>query len=116
MIRIILIDDQKIIREGLKVVLKEETDIEIIATADNGKDAVKLVDELRPDVALIDMEMPGINGSIATRFITKHFSETKVLILSSHDSEEYVTKAFRAGAKGYLLKNTPATELGHAIR
>jgi DNA-binding NarL/FixJ family response regulator len=116
MIRIILVDDQKLIRECLKVLLEQEPDLEVIGTAGNGKDGIKLAQELRPDVALIDIEMPGIDGLSTTQIISQQLNDIKIIILSSHEDKRYISKALRAGAKGYLLKSTPATELGNSIR
>jgi hemolysin D len=116
MIRILLVDDQKLIRECLKVLLEQEPDLDVIAIAGNGKDAIKLARELKPDVALIDIEMPDLDGLSTTQLICQEFNDIKILILSSHDDERYVSQALRVGAKGYLLKSTPATELGNSIR
>ncbi len=115
-IRILIVDDQKMIREGLKALIKTETDIEIVGVAENGEHAVKQVQSLEPDVVLMDMEMPGMNGMEATKIICQKFSDVKVLVLSTFDTEEYVARSLSSGAMGYLLKGTPAKELTDAIR
>lgn len=115
-IRVLIVDDQKMIREGLKALIKAEHDIEIVGVAENGEDAVKQVESLAPDVVLMDMEMPGMNGMEATKVICQNFSEVKVLVLSTFDTQEYVARSLSSGAMGYLLKGTPAKELTDAIR
>ncbi len=115
-IRILIVDDQKMIREGLKALIKTEADIEIVGVAENGEHAVKQVESLEPDVVLMDMEMPGMNGMEATKIICQKFSDVKVLVLSTFDTEEYVARSLSSGAMGYLLKGTPAKELTDAIR
>ncbi|MEM6448561.1 MAG: response regulator transcription factor, partial [Cyanobacteria bacterium P01_D01_bin.123] len=116
MIRVLLVDDQKIIRQGLQVLLEPEADIDIIGTADNGLSAIQQVEELKPEVVLLDIVMPEIDGIAATRVIRNRFPEVKILVLSGHDDPEQLAAAMQAGAQGYLLKNTPAAELAAAIR
>ena len=115
-IRILVVDDQKMIREGLKALIKTEMDLEVIDTADNGEDAIKKVETLQPDIVLMDMEMPGMDGMSATRAICQKFKNVRVLVLSTYDRQEYVSRSLGAGAMGYLLKGTPAKELTDAIR
>lgn len=115
-IRVLIVDDQKMIREGLKALIKTESDIEIIGVAENGEHAVDRVESLRPDVVLMDMEMPGMNGMEATKIICQQYPEVKVLVLSTFDNQEYVARSLNSGAMGYLLKGTPAQELTDAIR
>ena len=115
-IRILLVDDQNSIRQNLHVSLEAESGLEIIGEAVNGEAAIAQTKTLHPDVALIDVEMPVMNGLKATEIIKKRFANTKVIVLSSHDDNEYINKALKAGAKGYLLKNTPPTEIIHAIQ
>ena len=115
-IRVLIVDDQKMIREGLKALVKVEDDIEIVGVAENGENAVKQVESLNPDVVLMDMEMPGMDGMEATKAICQKFSQVKVLVLSTYDTQEYVSRSLSAGAMGYLLKGTPAQELTDAIR
>ena len=115
-IRILVVDDQKMIREGLKALIKTETDLEVVDTAENGEDAIKKVEVLQPDIVLMDMEMPGMGGMNATRAICQKFKDVRVLVLSTYDRQEYVSHSLGAGAMGYLLKGTPAKELTDAIR
>ncbi len=116
MIRILLVDDQKMVRESLRFSLESETDIEIVGTANNGIAAIEQVELLEPDIVIMNMEMPGLDGASATRQITSRFAETKVLIHTSYDSDEYITKSLAMGAKGYLLKNIETEDLAGAIR
>ena len=116
MIRILLVDDQKSIRERLKSLLETEADFDIVGMVDNGYDAIEQVKLLRPDVVLMDMEMPDIDGVLATKIIAHSSIETKVLVLTSYDSHDYVAKSIYAGAKGYILKGAPADEIREAIR
>ncbi len=116
MIRILVIDDQTTIREGLKAILESEPDLVVVGTARDGKSGIEQVALLQPDVVLIDMEMPGMDGVKTTEIICQNYIGAKIIILSCYDSDEYVSKSLRAGAMGYLLKNTPAVELKEAIR
>jgi len=115
-VRVLIVDDQKMIREGLKALVKTEEDIAIIGVAENGEHAIKQVESLQPDVVLMDMEMPGMNGMEATQVICTRFPDVKVLVLSTFDTQEYVSRSLSSGAMGYLLKGTPAKELTDAIR
>ncbi|MEM7592458.1 MAG: response regulator [Cyanobacteria bacterium P01_A01_bin.83] len=115
-IRVLIVDDQKMIREGLKALIKTENDLEVIGVAENGEHAFKQVESLGADVVLMDMEMPGMNGMDATKLICQQFPEVKVLVLSTFDTQEYVSRSLNSGAMGYLLKGTPAQELTDAIR
>lgn len=116
MIRILVVDDQKMVREAVKLSLEPEIDLEVVGTASNGIAAIEQVKKLQPDIVLMNMEMPGLDGASATKEITNQFINTKVLILTSYDTEEYITKSLAMGAKGYLLKNTAAQDLTEAIR
>jgi hemolysin D len=116
MIRILLVDDQKSIRERLKSLLETEADFDIVGMVDNGYDAIEQVKLLLPDVVLMDMEMPDIDGVLATKIIAHSSPKTKVLVVTSYDSHDYVAKSIQAGAKGYILKGAPADEIREAIR
>ena len=116
MINILLVDDQKMVRETLKIALKPEQDLEIVGTANNGIAAIEQVKQLQPDVVVMNMEMPGLDGAGATEQIAKDFPQTKVLILTSYDSDEYITKCLAVGAKGYLLKDSGTKDIAGAIR
>ncbi|MDJ0682415.1 MAG: response regulator transcription factor, partial [Xenococcaceae cyanobacterium MO_167.B52] len=115
-IRILVVDDQKMIREGLKALIKIEPNLEVVGTSENGEDAIKKVESLNPDVVLMDMEMPGMDGVTATKAICQKFPNVKVLVLSTFDTEDYVSHSLSSGAMGYLLKGTPAKELTTAIQ
>jgi DNA-binding NarL/FixJ family response regulator/uncharacterized protein involved in exopolysaccharide biosynthesis len=116
MIRVLLVDDQKTVREALRVMLDAATDLEVVGTAGDGHTAIEQVGLLKPEVVLIDLEMPGLDGVSATQLITQQFPAVKVLVLSMHDDETFIAKSMQAGAMGYLMKNTPPQELRAAIR
>jgi two-component system response regulator NreC len=116
MIRVLLADDHTIVREGVRLCLEAMGDIEVVAEAEDGQMAVLLANQLRPDVAVIDLTMPRLNGVEAIRQIRRDLPDTEVVVLSVHDSEPYVMQALRAGAAGYVLKRNAATELAAAIR
>lgn len=116
MIRILLVDDQKLLRQGLKALLELDPDIQVVGSANDGKSAIEQVEVLKPDVVLIDIQMPGMDGVTATKIISDRFKDIKVIILSGYDDEEYLADGLRSGAKGYLLKDTPAEELVNVIR
>lgn len=115
MIAILIVDDQKTVQEVLSSYIEGEPGLEIVGLANDGQMALELVEAHRPDIVLMDIEMPAIDGLTATRIISERFVETKVLILSVHDDDIYLNSALQVGAKGYLLKNTPAKELVNAI-
>jgi len=115
-IRILLADDHHILRDGLKLLLDRQEGFEVVGEAGDGREAVRLAQELRPDVAIIDIAMPGLNGIEATRVIKDTCEDTAVVILSMHHDESYVLRALRAGARGYLLKDSLKTDLLAAIR
>jgi DNA-binding NarL/FixJ family response regulator len=115
MIKVLIVDDQKTVQELLKSYLEQAPDLEIVGIASNGQIAIEQVEASRPDVILMDIEMPVIDGLTATKIIAEQFVETKILILSVHDTDTYLNKALQVGAKGYLLKNTPPEELIKAI-
>ena len=116
MIRILIADDANLIRQALNIYFQLESDLEIVGTAENGKIALKLTEELNPDIVLMDMEMPEMDGLNATNIICQRFPRTKVLIITSHDSQDYINKALKAGAKGYFIKSKPTEELLEAIK
>jgi len=115
-IRILLADDHAILRRGLRALLEREPDMEVVGESSDGRDTLKSVEELRPDVVVLDITMPNLNGIEAARQILAKGSETAVLILSMHSDEGYVLRALRAGARGYLLKDAVEGELIQAIR
>ena len=116
MISIILVDDHVIMRDGLRHLLYEESDIEVIGEADNGRKAVKLALEKKPDIVIMDIAMQDMNGIEATRQIKSNNPEIKVIALSMHSERQIVVGVFRAGASGYLLKESSSLELVDAIR
>ncbi|BAU44998.1 response regulator [Leptolyngbya sp. O-77] len=116
MIRIVLADDQHLIRQGMKALLELEADLQIIGEAENGQVAVQQVEQLHPDLVLMDIRMPVMDGVAATEAIARQFPHTKVLILTTFDDQAYVTAALQKGATGYLLKDTPSEDLAEAIR
>ncbi len=115
-IRILLVDDHAILRAGLRAILNSETDIEVVDEAGDGKEAVAKAEKLRPDVALMDISMPVMDGLEATRRIQQCCPEVKVLVLTVHDNEEYLFQILEAGGSGYVVKKSADTELISAIR
>lgn len=115
-IKIILADDHKLLIEGLRTLLEQEPDMNVIAVADNGRMLLQLVRKMPPDVIIMDITMPDLNGIEATRKIVGKYSGTKVIALSIHAERQYVQEMLRAGASGYLLKDCAFKELINAIR
>ncbi len=115
-IKVILADDHTIVREGLRALLESQPHIEVIASVSNGREAVRAARELKPDVIVMDIAMPELNGIDAAEIICHERPETQVVILSIHKSSEHIYRALRAGAKGYLLKDSAGAELVEAIR
>ncbi|MFD7915077.1 response regulator [Streptomyces sp. NPDC059752] len=117
MIRVVLVDDQPLIRSGLRVLIADTPDLEVAGEAGNGAEAVELVQRLRPDVAIMDIRMPGMDGIEATRRINADpESKTRVLVLTTFDDDEYVYGALRAGASGFLVKDMPLKTILDGIR
>jgi DNA-binding NarL/FixJ family response regulator len=116
MIQILLIDDQDLIRRGMKALLKSDAELQVVGEGKNGIEAIALVKTLQPDVVLMDVRMPEMDGVAATKEICQLFPQVKVLIMTTFDDREYITQALRFGAAGYLLKDTPFEELIQAIR
>ncbi|MBP1971178.1 two-component system response regulator DegU [Virgibacillus natechei] len=114
--RIVLIDDHKLFREGVKRILEFEPSFEVVAEGEDGTEASKLVKENKPDVVLMDINMPHMNGVQATTDLVRFFPDTNVIILSIHDDESYVTHALKTGAQGYLLKEMDSDSLIEAIK
>ena len=115
-IRILLADDHTILRNGIQALLSDEEDMEVVAEAEDGRKAVSLACQFEPDIAVVDIAMPLLNGLETTRKIIKQSPQVKVLILSMHDNEEYIRQVLQAGAMGYILKDATAKELIQAIR
>jgi DNA-binding NarL/FixJ family response regulator len=114
--KVVICDDQAIIRDGLEMLLTLEKDIEVVGQAQDGAEAVELVAQRQPDLVLMDLKMPGMNGIEATRQIRARHPEVKVLVLTTYDDDEWVFDAIRAGASGYLLKDTPREEVIKAVK
>jgi len=115
-IRVLICDDQEVVREGLQVMLRGASEIKVVGTAADGAAAVARLDATRPDVVLMDLRMPGVNGIQATREIRQRRPGARVLVLTTYDADEWVFDAIRSGAAGYVLKDTPAEDLIAAIR
>ena len=116
MIRVLLVDDQALFCEGLRTLLDLQPDIEVVGEANNGREAIECVARAAPDVVLMDMQMPVLDGVAATRDIRAHHPNTQVIVLTTFDDDEYVFEALRAGAVGYLLKDVASDRLAEAIR
>jgi DNA-binding NarL/FixJ family response regulator len=116
LIRILLVDDQRLMREGLRILLELELDLEIAGEAGDGQAALDAYAELRPDVVLMDVRMPGMDGVEATWRLRERWPEARVIILTTFDDDEYVFEGLRAGALGYLLKDVSGHDLAEAVR
>src|SRR5690348_5799200 len=112
--RVLLADDHALIRQGLKALL-EKQGIQVVTEASDGQEAVRLAEKAQPEIAILDITMPLLNGVDAARELMKSTPRIKVILLTRHDEDQYVTEALRAGVKGYVLKNQAATDLVHAI-
>jgi len=115
-IKVIIAEDHTIVRKGLCALLQGEPDIEVIGEAENGREAIKIVEKHLPDVVVMDIAMPGLNGLETTRQLKKRYPRLKILILTMHDNEEYIFETLRAGAAGYLIKRSAPNELISAIK
>lgn len=113
--RVLLADDHALIRQGLKALL-EKQGIQVVTEASDGQEAVRLAEKAQPEIAILDITMPLLNGVDAARELMKATPKTKVILLTQHDEDQYVTEALRAGVKGYVLKSQAAEDLVHAIR
>jgi len=116
MLKVVLVDDHAIVRQGVRALLDEEDDITVIGETGDGSQALMLVEQLRPDIVVMDLSMPGLGGIEAIRQIRGRFPGVRVVVLSMHESEEYVFRALRAGAAGYVVKQSSSTELVLALR
>jgi len=116
MIRVLLADDHKIVREGLRRIIEESGEMEVVAEAENGNGAIRSALEKNPDVAVIDISMPGVDGLEVTSIIKRHLPNLPVLILTMHDEEQYVVKAVEIGAMGYVTKQSAPEQLVDAIK
>ena len=116
MISVLLADDHQVVLSGLKAMLAGESDVRVIGEATDGLEVVPMVEQHKPDVLVLDLMMPGLNGLEVARQLEKRAPSTRVVILSMHANEAYVVEALRAGASGYVLKQSPGNEVGQAIR
>ncbi len=116
MIKVLICDDQVVVCEGLRAILSTAPGIQVVGIGNDGEEALKLVEALHPDLVLMDLKMPIMNGIEATRFIRQRFPDVKVLVLTTYDFDEWVFDAIRSGASGYLLKDTPRDALVTAIQ
>ncbi|MEB8386251.1 response regulator transcription factor [Rhodobacteraceae bacterium KMM 6894] len=113
--RIVIVDDHPMVAEGVQAILESYDDITVLATLSDGRDIIERADELDPDVILLDLNMPGIGGLSATEILLERRPHSRILILSMHDSPEYISSALNHGAMGYILKDVPTDEIKHAI-
>jgi DNA-binding NarL/FixJ family response regulator len=116
MTRLLLVDDQELVCQGLRAMLNLEPDIQVVGVANNGQVAIQQVEALQPDVILMDIRMPVMDGREATRIICQRFPDIKILVVSTFDEDDYIAHSIKAGAKGYLLKDMPVEELAQSIR
>ncbi|MEM7732931.1 MAG: response regulator transcription factor [Pseudomonadota bacterium] len=113
--RVVIVDDHPMVAEGIQSILESYDDVEVIATLADGQQIIDQVEDLNPDVILLDLNMPGIGGLSTTEIILESRPDTRILILSMHDSPEYISSALSHGALGYVLKDVPTEEIKHAI-
>ena len=116
MIKVLLVDDQTLVRQGIRMLLMTEEDLEVVGEAENGRLALEQAEILKPDVILMDVRMPEMDGVTATRELTRRFPSIGVIILTTFDDDEYIFEGLRAGARGYLLKDISSDEMADAIR
>ncbi len=116
MIRVMLVDDHELVRTGFRLILDDAEDVEVVAEADSGENALLKIQEVKPDLVLMDINMPGIGGIEATRTIKRKFPDTNVIAVTVHSEAPFPSKLHEAGALGYVTKGCPASELLHAIR
>jgi DNA-binding NarL/FixJ family response regulator len=115
-IRVLLVDDHAVVRAGTRQFLELDKNIQVVAEADNGIQATKLIDKFTPDVAVLDIQMPGMTGIEVTHWIRNHHPETGILILTAYDDDPYVLSALQAGANGYVMKTSPPEDVLQAVR
>jgi NarL family two-component system response regulator LiaR len=115
-IRIVIADDHAVVREGTRTLLEREEDLEVVGEAGDGEEALKLIEKLQPDVAILDISMPKLSGIEVTKRIKPRFPSLAVLILTAYDNDEYIFALLEAGAAGYLLKDVPGREIVDAVR
>lgn len=116
MTTIVLVDDHQILRQGLRKLLEEEIGFHVVGETGDGIEAIELVEHLKPDILVVDMVMPGLNGLDVIRSVKQNSERTQIIVLSMHANEAYVVEALRYGASGYLVKESSSTELIHAVK
>jgi DNA-binding NarL/FixJ family response regulator len=116
MIKLLIVDDHAVLRDGLKTIIESEDDIKVIGEAVSGSDALNKVNELAPNIILMDINLPGMNGVEVTRILKQQYPQIRVLILTMHSHEEYFMAAIKEGADGYLLKDAPSDQVVEAVR
>ena len=114
--KVLIADDDIMVREGLKLLLEIEEDFEVIATAGNGQEAYELCNNLKPDIILMDIRMPVLDGVLGTKLIKRNFKDIKIVILTTFKDDEYIKEAIKSGAEGYILKNQPADTMIESLR
>lgn len=114
--RVLLVDDHVLFREGMRALLAQESDVDVVGESGDGRDALSLIDSLQPDIVLLDLTMPGISGIEVIRNVRRNNPHVRVIVLTVHKSDEYIHESLRAGANGYLLKESTHNELRTAIR
>ncbi|MHB8126220.1 MAG: response regulator transcription factor [Desulfitobacteriaceae bacterium] len=114
--KVLIVDDDALIREGLKILLEIEADFQVIGTASNGQEALEMCRKEKPDLVLMDIRMPVMDGVLGTKLIKSHFKDIKVVILTTFKDDEYIKEALKSGAEGYILKNQPADSIIESLR
>ena len=114
--KVLIVDDDALIREGLKILLEIEADFQVVGTASNGQEALEMCRKEKPDLVLMDIRMPVMDGVLGTKLIKSHFKDIKVVILTTFKDDEYIKEALKSGAEGYILKNQPADSIIESLR
>ena len=115
-LKVLIVDDDALIREGLKILLEIEADFQVVGTASNGQEALEMCRKEKPELVLMDIRMPIMDGVLGTKLIKSHFQEIKVVILTTFKDDEYIKEALKSGAEGYILKNQPADSIIESLR
>jgi DNA-binding NarL/FixJ family response regulator len=115
-LKVLIVDDDALIREGLKILLEIEADIQVVGTASNGQEALEMCRKEKPELVLMDIRMPIMDGVLGTKLIKSHYKEIKVVILTTFKDDEYIKEALKSGAEGYILKNQPADSIIESLR
>lgn len=116
LLKVLIVDDDALIREGLKIILEIEADFQVVGTACNGQEALEMCRKDKPELVLMDIRMPVMDGVLGTKLIKSHFKDIKVVILTTFKDDEYIKEALKSGAEGYILKNQPADSIIESLR